>query len=153
MSNNDTYYGSSAFVDDADEDVEYTYNANGSMTKDLNKGITNIEYDNAGNLKKVTFNDNRSISYVYAADGTRLRTVHSHKRGTVTINDSIEYFGNLVLRNGNPDQYMFNDGYYSYTTNSLPTGEGWGETLYYIKDYLGSNRMVMNKTGSKGTAN
>lgn len=77
----------------------------------------------------------------------------SYKKATVTIKDSVEYLGNLVLQNGNPDKYMFNDGYYSYTTNTLPTGEGWGEAHFYIKDYLGSNRMVMSKTGQTEQVN
>ncbi len=41
-----SYYGSSSFVDGVEDgDDEYAYNANGALTKDLNKGITNISYD------------------------------------------------------------------------------------------------------------
>lgn len=138
-----SYYGSSAFVDGTEDGTnEYAYDANGAMTKDLNKGITNISYDLLGNLKKITQTSNRSISYVYAADGSHLKTVHSKKVGSTYIKDSTEYCGNLIMKNGKPSMYMFAGGYYSFN-NSLLNG-----CHYYIQDYLGSNRMVVNKNGT-----
>ena len=44
------YDGSFDFKDGANADVEYFYDANGALVKDLNKGISNIEYDVLGNL-------------------------------------------------------------------------------------------------------
>ena len=70
------YAGAFDFQDNADDEEEYSYNENGAMTKDLNKGITDIEYDLLGNPRKVTFSNKNSIEYVYAADGRKLRTIH-----------------------------------------------------------------------------
>lgn len=44
------YDGSFDFKDGANADVEYFYDTNGALVKDLNKGISNIEYDVLGNL-------------------------------------------------------------------------------------------------------
>lgn len=44
------YDGSFDFKDGANADVEYFYDANGALVKNLNKGISNIEYDVLGNL-------------------------------------------------------------------------------------------------------
>ena len=44
------YNGSFDFKDGANADVEYFYDTNGALVKDLNKGISNIEYDVLGNL-------------------------------------------------------------------------------------------------------
>lgn len=137
-----SYYGSLSFVDGADEAVEYAYNANGSMTMDLNKGITNIAYDLLGNLKEITFDNNRIIRYVYAADGTRLRTVHLQKKNGVWLKDSTDYYGNLLLKNGALDKYLFSDGYLSFSNGTV------NGCHYYIKDYQGSNRMVVNNGGT-----
>ncbi len=42
----------------------------------------------------VLFNN---IRYIYAADGTRLRTVHSRKVGNTWMKDSTDYCGNLIM--------------------------------------------------------
>lgn len=44
------YDGSFDFKDGANADVEYFYDTNGALVKNLNKGISNIEYDVLGNL-------------------------------------------------------------------------------------------------------
>lgn len=44
------YDGSFDFKDGANADDEYFYDTNGALIKDLNKGISNIEYDVLGNL-------------------------------------------------------------------------------------------------------
>ena len=43
------------------------------MTEDLNKGIE-VEYNHLNLPKRVVFNDNSSIEYIYAADGTEPKT-------------------------------------------------------------------------------
>ncbi len=137
------YYGSSSFVDGLEDgDNEYAYNPNGALTRDDNKGITDISYDLLNNISEITFSGNRSIRYVYAADGTRLRTVHSKRIGNTYVKDSTDYVGCLILKNGQPSMYQFAGGYLSFA-NSLLSG-----CHYFIQDYLGSNRMVVNKTGA-----
>ena len=137
-----SYYGSSSFVDGADEEVEYAYNANGAMTMDLNKGITNIAYDLLGNLKEITFDNNRIIRYVYTADGTRLRTIHLPKKNGVWLKDSTDYYENLQLKNGVLHKYLFSCGYLSFSNGAV------NDCHYYVQDYQGSNRMVVNKSGT-----
>lgn len=44
------YDGSFDFKDGANADVEYFYDTNGALVKNLNKGISNIEYDVLSNL-------------------------------------------------------------------------------------------------------
>jgi YD repeat-containing protein len=138
------------FVDGVNAHVEYTYNDNGALTKDLNRGITNIEYDNLGNPKKITFTDNRSIEYSYSSDGTKLRTIHKKPRvknrlGGGIINwsrDTTEYIGNLILKNSHPEMLQFDGGYASFSHDTI---DG---LHYYIQDYQGSNRMVLSSNGT-----
>ena len=152
------YAGAFDFQDNADVAEEYSYNENGAMTKDLNKGITDIEYDLLGNPRKVTFSDKNSIEYVYAADGRKLRTVHSTaikgrtfpppikpggkrppKQETIYICDTTDFINNYVFKNGKPEMYRFNGGYYSFDA------EGKMDGLHlYVQDYQGNNRMVVN---------
>ena len=55
---------------------EYTYDHNGNLTKDSNKNISNITYNVLNLPSTITFSDGSTITYSYAADGTKLRTVH-----------------------------------------------------------------------------
>ena len=74
------------FSNGASAENEYTYDDNGNLTKDSNKGITNITYNCLNLPSTVTFSDGSTIVYSYAADGTKLRTVHTIS-GTTTQKD------------------------------------------------------------------
>ena len=92
--------------------------------------------------KAVQRHDHSSIGYIYAADGTKLRTIH-RPAGSTALTDSIDYVGNLILNNGQPSMYLFEGGYASFNANGAVNG--WH---YYIQDYMGNNRMVVNKNGT-----
>ena len=86
--------------------------------------------------------DHSSIEYIYAADGMKLRTIHRPASSTA-LTDSIDYVGNLILKNGQPSMYLFDGGYATFNANGAVNG--WH---YYIQDYMGNNRMVVNKNGT-----
>ena len=86
--------------------------------------------------------DHSSIGYIYAADGTKLRTIH-RPASSSTLIDSTDYIGNLILKNGQPSMYLFDGGYASFNSNGAING--WH---YYIQDYMGNNRMVVNQNGT-----
>ena len=70
------YNNSFEFKNGANATTEYMYDANGNLTKDLNKNITDIQYDFLNLPDTVTFSDGSTISYLYSADGVKLRTIH-----------------------------------------------------------------------------
>ena len=76
--------------------VEYEYDKNGNLTKDLNKKKTAIQYNCLNLPSVVTFSDGSTITYTYGADGTKLRTVHKIGSATTTT----DYCGNVVYENG-----------------------------------------------------
>ena len=131
------YNGSFDFKDGADADVEYFYDANGALVKDLNKGISNIEYDILGNLKCITFSNGFKTEYIYDAAGYKLRTTHES-----AVTNTTDYIGNFIFEDGKLDKYLFDGGYCSFDNNQNPTFH------YYEKDHLGSIRMVVNENGT-----
>ena len=131
------YDGSFDFKDGADEDVEYFYDANGALIKDLNKGISNIEYDVLGNLKCITFSNGFKTKYIYDAAGNKLRTTHES-----VVTNTTDYIGNFIFEDGKLDKYLFDGGYCSFDNSQNPTFH------YYEKDHLGSVRMVVNENGT-----
>ena len=91
---------------------EYTYDANGNLTKDSNKGITLIQYNVLNLPGSITFSDGSVITYTYGADGTKLRTVH--KIGsTITTTD---YCGNVIYENNTAKLLLTEEGYVSLNT-------------------------------------
>ena len=131
------YDGSFDFKDGASESTEYFYNANGALTKDLNKGISKIEYDVLDNLSSITFNNGFKTKYVYDAGGSKLRTIHE----ALTTNTT-DYIGDFIFEDGKLSKYQFEGGYCSFDSNLNPT------YYYYEKDHLGSIRMVVNENGT-----
>ena len=88
---------------------EYNYDSNGNLTKDLNKGITGITYNCLNLPNAVTFSDGSTITYIYSADGTKLRTVH--KIGSVTT--TTDYCGNVIYENNTAKLLLTGEGYIS----------------------------------------
>ena len=87
--------------------------------------------------QQVTFSDGSTITYRYAADGTKLRTVHTIS-GTTTQKD---YCGNVVYENGVQKLLLTEEGYVDLST-STPV------YYYYLKDHQGNNRVVINSSGT-----
>ena len=129
------YGGGFEFKDGVKQANEYAYDANGNLTKDLNKGITGITYNCLNLPNAVTFSDGSTITYTYGADGTKLRTVH--KIGTTTT--TTDYCGNVVYENGVRKQLLTEEGYVTLSDSKYH---------YYLKDHQGNNRVVINQSGT-----
>ena len=124
------------FKNGASQANEYTYDNNGNLTKDLNKGITNISYNSLSLPQVVTFSNGNTITYLYTADGRKLRTVHVIN-GTATTTD---YCGNVIYENGTQKLLLTEEGYID-----LANGNAY---YYYLKDHQGNNRVVLSSSGT-----
>ena len=134
------YGGGFEFKDGVKQANEYTYDSNGNLTKDLNKGISNISYNCLNLPSAVTFSDGSTIVYTYAGDGAKLKTVHKIG-GTTTTTD---YCGNVVYENGVQKLLLTDEGYVTLSD---------GKYHYYLKDHQGNNRVVINQSGTVEEAN
>ena len=123
------------FKDGVKQANEYNYDSNGNLTKDLNKGITNISYNCLNLPSVVTFSDGSTVTYTYAADGTKLKTVH--KTGSTTT--TTDYCGNVVYENGVQKLLLTDEGYVTLSDSKYH---------YYLKDHQGNNRVVINQSGT-----
>ncbi len=127
------------FKDGAKLATEYMYDANGSLIKDLNKGIE-IQYNLLNLPSQVSFSDGSTITYTYGADGVKLRTVH--KIGGVTT--TTDYCDNVIYENGTAKQLLTEEGYVSLSDKKYH---------YYLKDHQGNNRVVTDQAGGMEEAN
>ena len=82
----------------------------------------------------VKFKDQSSITYTYAADGTKLRV--EHKIGSSTTQTT--YCSNVIYEGGTAKCLLTEEGYVSLDDR---------EYHYYLKDHQGNNRVLVNKNG------
>ena len=134
------YPGASDFKDGAKLAVEYAYDANGNLTKDLNKNITDIKYNCLNLPNRIIFADGSTISYLYSADGTKLRT--THKIGEITT--TTDYCGNVILENNRAVKLLTEEGYISLNDDKYH---------YYQKDHQGNIRVVVDQSGNTEEVN
>ena len=128
------YNGGFEFKDAVKQADEYTYDANGNLTKDLNKNISEIQYNCLNLPRKVTFTDGSTIEYTYAADGTKLKVVH--KIGSMTT--TTDYCGNVIYENGVQKLLLTEAGYLTLADSKYH---------YYLQDHQGNNRVVIDQNG------
>ncbi|WP_333698550.1 RHS repeat domain-containing protein [Bacteroides congonensis] len=130
---NSTIAGSMDFRNGTNTGDDYAYDVNGNLIKDSNKNIVDIQYNVLNLPSKITFGDGNSVSYMYAADGRKLQTVHTIN-GAITTTD---YAGNMIYENGTLKRILVDGG---YNEN--------GEYYFYLKDHLGNNRVVARQDGT-----
>ena len=129
------YGNGTEFKDGANQTVEYTYDKNGNLTKDLNKKISNIEYNCLNLISRILFEDGSTITYDYGADGTKLCVM----RVTGGVTTTTDYCGNVIYENGSDKTLLTEGGYVSL---------GDGKYHFYLQDHQGNNRLVADQDGT-----
>ncbi|WP_397301578.1 DUF6443 domain-containing protein [Nonlabens ulvanivorans] len=122
------------FKDSYTSGENYTYaDLNGNMTKDLNKGVTNITYNHL-NLPKVVYINGGRIIYSYDATGVKLRKqVLLNGNSTFTF-----YAGNYIYeQDSNGEELKF----FSHPEGYVEKNGTSFDYVYQYKDHLGNIRL------------
>lgn len=138
------------FKDEANDATEYTYDKNGNMSLDKNKGITAITYNYLNKPEKITVSGKGSITYMYDAAGNRLqKRVHDFTgSGSLKVYD---YIGNFVYED-TVLQYILNEeGRCRPVANSETNYLTQYVYDYFIKDHLGNVRSTVTATPMNAT--
>jgi RHS repeat-associated protein len=140
LDNGNDNYG---FKDGVDQTIEYTYDANGNMVSDANKGITGIEYNHLNMPTEIKFNnsDTQKINYTYTADGIKLRKVTVDESNTTTT----DYADNFVYENNTLKQFYHEEGYVE------PDGSGSFDYVYQYSDIWGNTRLTYADDNDDGS--
>lgn len=131
---------STGFLDGNANSTDYTYDANANIKSDVNKGITNIEYNYLNLPTKVTVNGNESgtIDYVYSADGVKLKK-------TISTTGIETLYANGYLYEGNTLQFFpQTEGYVSLESGSY-------KYVYNYKDHIGNVRLSYTDANGDGS--
>ena len=123
------------FIDGNTSGNDYQYDANGNITIDKNKKITNIKYNHLNLPIQVTIND-KNIDYKYDATGMKLsKTVEGvttqYTRGYIYENNTLQFFNH-------PEGYV------------KPDNTGKFDYVYQYKDHLGNVRLSYTDNNKDG---
>ena len=177
------------FVDGANSSVEYSYDANGNLTQDLNKNLSSIAYNTLNLPDSMVYGDGRKANYLYGADGVKRQVtyttpvsvivtpIHSLASGITAglegglfpggggsiippvnpISDDVktfDYCGNAIYENKVLTKLLVDGGYVSFTKSGTGTNTTFTPTYhFYMKDHLGSNRVVASAAGTAEQVN
>lgn len=87
---------------------DFDYDDYGNMVEDMNKKITNITYNHLNLPKKITFENNRSIEYIYDASGKKLKKTiaDGSTNNTVDYLDGFQYEDEILSFFPTAEEYV-----------------------------------------------
>ena len=133
--------------------TEYLYDANGllsdvtkgnNMTKDANKGITQILYNHLNLPSRITMvkgSITSTIDYVYSASGAKQRVIH-RPNVLSPLSTTTDYVNGYIFTNDSLSMALTDNGYYTFSNTGDST------YYFYLKDHQGNNRVVVSQSGS-----
>jgi RHS repeat-associated protein len=129
------------------------YDKNGNTTYDVNSNIWGIHYNILNLPDTIQFSSGSQSIYTYAADGTKQKIVY--KTSPEDMNLPVTSLDQVLQTVSNAKitstDYCGNYIYENDTLKMILTPEGYiqnGVYYYYLKDHLGSNRVVLRQDGA-----
>ncbi|OJW17962.1 MAG: hypothetical protein BGO48_15380 [Mucilaginibacter sp. 44-25] len=123
------------FNDAVKQAGEYAFDGNGNELKDLNKGLASVAYNVLELPQLVTKSNGSTISYIYDADGRKLRKLYTNS-GTTTVDEYI---------NGTQYEYVGSTPAISFVQTEEGRARKSGSVYKYeydLKDQLGNTRVT-----------
>ncbi|MEM6602207.1 MAG: fibronectin type III domain-containing protein, partial [Verrucomicrobiota bacterium] len=135
--------GSAGFKDGSHSGDDYAYDANSNMTKDLNKGITHIEYNHLNLPTRVEWANGQVQETLYDASGMKLQT-RDYKADT--LHQTIDYVEEFVYVTEGSGQRALQLIQHEEGRLVPNESEGTFDFQYHITDHLGNVRVTFSTT-------
>lgn len=125
---------------------DYSYDGNGNMVSDANKGINNIEYNHLNLPARVIFDANNYIEFQYDAAGIKLQQTVYENGSLIKTTD---YVGEFIYENNHDGggrqlqliQHEEGRIVPAYSGSQPEVLEGY-DYQYHLKDHLGNVRVT-----------
>jgi RHS repeat-associated protein len=125
---------------------DYSYDNNGNMTADNNKGITSILYNHLNQPTEIVFNSNSNtkINYIYNAAGEKLKKTVKNT-GTVTT----DYLTGFQYQDDVMEFFPTTEGFVKHVPPP-PGGQSRYTYVFNYTDHLGNIRLSYAEDPSDG---
>ncbi len=133
LSVNDAANDQVGFKEKSGSGTEYNYDLNGNMTADKNKGLVNVKYNFLNLPELLTGDDNKTIRYIYTADGQKVATTADGK--------TTYYAGLAIYEESTLKQVLHSEGTIAMNGSSAIY-------QYHLKDHLGNTRVVVDENNT-----
>jgi RHS repeat-associated protein len=131
---------------DIEENPDYAYDANGNMTRDDNKGITNITYNHLNLPVIIYFAGDNKITYLYNASGQKV----GKKVTQAGVTTTTDYLSGFQYKNNVLQFFPHAEGYVNATEEMVFMG-GTSYRFNYVfnyTDHLGNIRLSYSQDPS-----
>ena len=146
----DTLFKLNDFKDGLNVGEDYTYDVNGNLNSDKNKGITSILYNHLNLPYEIRIAGKGKITYTYDNLGTKLKKVVNDSTVGVAKTTSWLYLQNYLYKNDTLQYFTHEEGRARYDITQMAGEATKFDYDYFLKDHLGNIRMVL--TDEKDTA-
>ena len=120
---------------------DFSYDNNGNMIADQNKGITNIKYNHLNLPTEIVFTGtNKKINYLYNAAGIKLQKIVTNGTAIATT-DYLSGFQYLKATTASAVNLQFFPHAEGYVSNTLVNGANSYNYVFNYTDHLGNNRV------------
>lgn len=130
---------------DANGTQDYTYDANGNLTADLNRGIQTIDnsWFNINKPLKVEYTPLQKVEYIYDALGNLLTKTVTQSHLMQTLVTRFDYIDEMVYRNGALLQVSHDEGRIRVDNTLLNEPKFLYD--YFIRDHIGNVRSIITE--------
>ncbi len=141
------------FKDGTNTGDDYSYDANGNMIEDKNKGITSITYNHLNLPTQISFDNGNSISYIYDASGVKQQKI-VNDQSTENVQET-HYAGNYIYKKASSKSPLTLTFFNSEEGYVEPIFKGTGvingfQYTYQYKDHLGNIRLSYEDIDGNG---
>jgi RHS repeat-associated protein len=136
VTDNTTFPDLGDFNNTNGSNADYSYDANGHLIADDNKGISYVTYTHFNKPAVVTLTGGKSIHYSYDAAGTKVQELIKESGQPDVRTD---YIGNYVYKGDQLQYALTAEGRSIYNKDSVKFKEE-----YFVKDHLGNVRSVVD---------
>jgi RHS repeat-associated protein len=121
---------------------DYSYDNQGNMTSDQNKGITSITYNHLNQPLKIIFNNNTNtrIEYFYTSSGEKVQKKVFTAASAVTTTDYLDGFQYTQTNTGMVVLQFFPHAE-GYVNNTVVSGANVYSYVFNYTDHLGNIRL------------